>query len=261
MNSKKKKTKRKKIRKSYISTVAALMATATIIFCIHYLVFEARVFDLNGFKIEGLTMYSSEYIIEKANVVEGQKLYAIDLDEIEKTVEEEAYVKSCKASYYLPNKLNLDIVERKEKFSLTYGDEVIILDKDGYVLDGNYQDVELFPIESYSEVKYSLGEQIEIEGLRDFEKIYNLLEYTQSLEEKDKVSKLYIHEDNIVSVDTFYGMIIKFELDQEEKYSYDFGMTVLKERLILGEVVEGCLLDFTKGDRPIFSFGASNKGD
>ncbi len=254
---KRKKKVKRKIRKVYISTVAVIMAAVTVIFCANYLLNRTDIFNIAGFNIEGCKVYSYEYLIGKTGINIGDKLFSIDRKEIEKTLEKEIYVKECKVSYYLPNKVNIKITERKEKFLISHNDDTIIADENGFVLDGNYQNNELFPIESFAPVIYNVGEEVKIDGLHNFNKINELLKYSDSLSENDKIQKIYVYEDSIICLDTKYGMQIKFELNEDAYYSYNFGLAVIKTRLQEGEEIKGCLLDFTKGDSPVFSYGTN----
>lgn len=254
---KRKKKVKRKIRKVYISTVAVIMATVTVIYCANYLMNRTDIFNIAGFNIEGCKVYSYEYLIGKTGINIGEKLFSIDRKEIENILEKEIYIKDCKVSYYLPNKINIKITERKEKFLISYNDDTIIADENGFVLDGNYQNNELFPIESFVSVIYNVGEEVKIDGLYNFYEINELLKYSDSLSENDKIQKIYIYEDGIVCLDTKYGMQIKFELNDDANYSYNFGLAVIKTRLQEGEEIKGCLLDFTKGDSPVFSYGTN----
>ena len=254
---KRKKKVKRKIRKVYISTVAIIMATVTVVFCTNYFMYKTDIFNIVGFNIEGSKVYSFEYLVDKTGINIGDKLFLINRKEIEETLKKEVYILDCKVSYYLPNKVRLKITERNEKYLIYYNDDAIITDEYGYVLDGNLQNNELFPIESFTPVIYNVGNEVKIDGLYNFNKINELLEYSDSLIESDKIQKIYIYEDNVVCLDTKYGMQIKFELNEEANYSYNFGLTVIKTRLQEGEEIKGCLLDFTKGESPVFSYGAN----
>ena len=258
MKEKKRKKKiKRKIRKVYISTVAIIMATVTVVFCSNYFMYRSDIFNIVGFNIEGSNVYSYEYLIDKTEIKIGEKLFSVDRKKIEEILKNEVYVEDCKVSYYIPNKINIKITERKEKYLIYYNEDVIIVDENGYVLDGNYQNNELFPIESFTSVIYNIGDEIKIDGLYTFDKINELLQYSDSLSDSDKIQKIYIYDSNVVCVDTIYGMKIKFVLNEEVNYSYNFGLAVIKTRLQEGEEVKGCLLDFTKGDSPVFSYGTN----
>jgi len=254
---KRRKKVKRKIRRVYISTVAIILATVTVVFCANYFMYKTDIFNIVGFNIEGSKVYSFEYIVDKTGIIIGEKLFSINRKQIEETLEKEVYIEDCKVSYYIPNKVSIKITERKEKYLIYYNDDTIITDGYGYVLDGNHQNNELFPIESFASVIYNVGEEVKINGLYYFDKINELLKYSDSLSESDKIQKIYIYEDNIICVDTKYGMQIKFELNEEANYSYNFGLTVIKTRLQEGEEIKGCLLDFTKGDSPVFSYGTN----
>lgn len=248
-----KKKVRKKVRKIYITTVAIIMATVTLAFCFNYLINKTGMFDITGFNIEGNNVYSYEYLVSKMGIKLGDNLFSVNRKKIKEILKKEVYIEDCKVSYYIPNKINIKIIEREEKYLIKYNDNIIVTDKNAYVLDGNLQNNVLFPIESFAPVVYNIGEEINIDGLYNFDKINELLEHSNSLNEFDKVQKIYIHENNIISVDTNYGMEIKFELNNDEIYSYNFALEIIKLRLQDGDEVKGFIIDYTKGDNPICS--------
>lgn len=255
MNSEKKRKKkaRKKVRKIYITTVAVIMATVTLVFCFNYLINKTDIFNIIGFNIEGNNVYSLEYLVSKTGINIGDNLFSVNRKEIKEKLKKEAYIEDCRVSYYIPNKISIKIKERQEKYLITHNDEIIVTDKTGYVLDGNLQNNVLFPIESFAPVVYNIGEEISIEGLYNFNKINELLEHSESLNDIDKMQKIYIHNDNIVSIDTKYGMEVKFELNNDEVYSYNFALEIIKKRLQDGDEVKGWILDYTKGEHPVCS--------
>ena len=104
----KKKVKRK-VRKIYISTVAIILATVTVIFCSYNVMYKTNIFDIIDFNIEGNTVYSDEYLIERTGINLGEKLFSIDRKLIEEVLEREVYVENCTVSYFLPNKISIRI--------------------------------------------------------------------------------------------------------------------------------------------------------
>jgi cell division protein FtsQ len=250
---KRKKKVKKKVRKIYITTVAIILATVTLAFCLNYLINKTDVFNIIEFNIEGNNVYSFEYLVSRTGINLGDNLFSVNRKEIKKMLEKEVYIEDCKISYYIPNRINIKIIEREERYLITYNDNIIVTDKNAYVLDGNLQNNVLFPIESFAPVVYNIGEEIKIDGLYNFNKLNELLQHSDSLNDIDKIQKIYIHENNIISVDTQYGMEVKFELNDDEIYSYNFALEVIKLRLQNGHEVEGYILDYTKGENPVSS--------
>lgn len=257
----KKRNAKRRIKKVYISTVAIILATVTVVFCANYLMYKTDFFEITDITVQNSKVYSNEYIIKKSGINIGDQILKIDRKQIEQILENEAYVEKCKISYYLPDIVCINIKERQEKYLISYEDKTIITDMSGIVLDGNKQGNELFVIESYVEVKGELGKKIEFKNLDDFDKINELLNYSDSLDNIDKVQKLYIMDDNSITIDTKYETKIKMYLDNEIKYSYNFGLSIIKERLKNNEEVIGCLIDFTKGDSPVFSYSTKKEGE
>lgn len=250
---KRKKKVKKKVRKIYITTVAIIMATVTLAFCLNYLINKTDIFNIIGFNIEGNNVYSFEYLVSRTGIKLGDNLFSVNRKEIKEILKKEVYIEDCKVSYYIPNRINITINEREEKYLIKYNDDIIVTDENAYVLDGNLQNNVLFPIESFAPVVYNIGEEIKIDGLYNFNKINELLKHSDSLNDIDKIQKIYIHENNIISVDTQYGMEVKFELNDDEIYSYNFALEIIKLRLQEGNEVKGWVIDYTKGENPVSS--------
>lgn len=259
-----KKVKRKvkrKVNKVATSTVAFILATVTVAFCYNYFKNDTTFFNIKDIVISNNNMYSNDYLIDRADIQIGEKLFDIDRKRVEELLENEVYIKNCKVKYGIPNKIYININERKEKYLITFEDNIIVTDDLGTVLDGNRQNNELFPIESEMNIIYNIGEEIKIDGLSNFSKINGLLDFSETLDDIDKIQKFYIYEKSTIGIDTKYGLHIKMKLDDEMSYNYYFALALIKERLSSNQEVIGCGLDFTKGEGAVFTFGLMKKGD
>ncbi len=249
---KQRKRKKRKNKKLLVSTAAFIIAAVVVVFCIYYVYYETPYFQLVSIDIDGNLTYSDEYILEKSGIVIGEKLFDIDRIKVKENLENEVYVESVRVVYELPDKIFLDISEREEKYQVLFNNEFIVIDDKGIVLRTDMQKLDLISIESYVNVVYNIGDSIEIEDLENFEKIFELIEYLNYEYGSDTIKDFKIDINNSFSFETLYGTSVRIDLDQDTKYQVVFAMKIINERLNKNLTVTSGLIDFTKGDSPVY---------
>lgn len=249
---KKRRRKKKKIRKSFISTAAFLLAAVVVVFCIYHVVFKTDLFDVEGIDIVGNKSYENDYIIEKSEIELGEKIFKVHKNKVKENIEKEIYVKSAKVVYELPNRIYIEVVEREEKYQITYNNQYIVTDKDGIILNIYNEKSQLLSIESLTDVIYNIGDCIEFNGVDDAISIFDTLDYCISEFGSDTINKLTVLNENAVLLDTEYGTKIKINLEEDVKYQMTFAMKIITERLNNNLTVTCDLIDFTKGDSPVY---------
>ncbi|MBL4931050.1 FtsQ-type POTRA domain-containing protein [Clostridium paridis] len=76
-----------------------------------------------------------DYISGKLNAFKGKNIFSVKRQTIEEVIEKEAYVKEAKVSKKLPNKVSVDIIEKKPTFSIEDNGETYILDEEGKIIE------------------------------------------------------------------------------------------------------------------------------
>lgn len=249
---KQKKKKKKKFRKLFVSTAAFISAAVVIIFCIYYIYFEKDYFDLVEIRVTGNLMYNKDYIIDKSQIENGEKIFNIDRKRAKSILEDEIYVESARVIYELPNKILIELTERQEKYQILYNQEFIVTDDDGIVLRTGTEKNELLAIESLTDVLYNVGEKVQITGIENTNSIFQTVEYINSEFGTETVKSLKVGADNSFLLETEYGTFIKIKLEEDIKYQIVFAMKIINERLNNNMDVTNGLIDFTKGDSPVY---------
>lgn len=249
---KQKKRKKKKNRKLLVSTAAFIIAAVVVVFCIYYVYYETPYFQLTSIDIDGNLTYSDEYILEKSGIITGEKLFDIDRLKVKENLENEVYVETVRVVYELPDKIFLDIKEREEKYQVLFNNEYIVIDKKGIVLRTDMEKLDLISIESYGHVVYNIGDSIEIKDLENTEKLFELIEYLNNEYGSDTIKGFKIDINNSFIFETLYGTTVKIDLGQDAKYQIVFAMKIINERLNKNLTVAQGLIDFTKGDSPVY---------
>nr|WP_312578801.1 FtsQ-type POTRA domain-containing protein [Sedimentibacter sp.] len=249
---KKKRKRKRKIRKSFVSMVAFFSAAILIVFCIYHIAFKTEYLNIKGIDIAGNNSYDKDYIIEKSGLKLGEKIFKIDKTKVKENIEKETYVKSARVVYELPNRIYIELNERQEKYQIDYNSEYIITDNDGIVLNTYKEKSKLLGIESLTDVIYNVGDKIEFKGINDINTVFQTLDYCMNEYGEDTINKLTVLNSNSVLLDTKYGTRIKIDLQDDVKYQVSFAMEIITERLNNNLTVISDLIDFTKGDSPVY---------
>lgn len=251
-NKKQKKKKKKKFRKLFISTVAFVTAAVIVVFCIYYVYFETPYFEIVQVDVSGNLTYDKEYIIEKSDIELGERIFSVDREKVKERLEKEVYVESARAVYELPDRIYLDVKEREEKYQIFYNNEYIITDKDGIALKTSAEKIQLLTIESLTDVLYNIGNVVEFSGIADIKKIFDTIEYLNSEFGSETINGITAYIEDSVLIGTEYGTLIRIKLDEDIKYQVIFAMKIINERLNNNLTVTTGLIDFTKGDSPVY---------
>jgi len=251
-NNIRKKRKKRKNRKLLASTAAFITAAVVVVFCIYYVYYKTDYFNLIKITISGNSTYSDDYIIERAGIELGEKLFAIDRTSIRETLEKEVYIEDARVVYELPDKLYIEIREREEKYQVFYKGEYIIIDKNGIVLRTDIEKLNLITIESFTDVVYNIGDSIQFTGIESNERIFEAIEYLDKNFGYETIKSIKIDTNNSFLFETGHGTTVKIDLGEDIKYQIVFAMKIINERLNNNLTVSFGLIDFTKGDSPVY---------
>jgi hypothetical protein len=247
-----KKKKRRRNKKLMVSTAAFITAAVVVVFCIYYVYYKTPYFNLIGVDIDGNLTYSDEYIMEKSGIEVGKKIFEVDRSKVKENIENEVYVESVRVVYELPNKIFLDIKERVDTYQVFFNNEYIIIDKNGIVLRTCNEKLDLLTIESYTDVVYNIGDNIQFAGVENNEKVFNAIEYLNNEYGSDIIKAFNIELNNSFLFKTQYGTAVRIDLSEDINYQIVFGMKIINERLNNNLTVVTGLIDFTKGDSPVY---------
>lgn len=252
-NNKKQRKKRKKRNKRLlVSTAAFITAAVVIVFCIHYVYNKTPYFDLISVDMDGNLTYSDDYIMEKSGIERGKKTFDIDRRQVKTNLENEVYVENVRVVYELPNKIFLDITERADKYQVFKNNEYIIIDKNGIVLRTSIDKLDLLTIESYADVVYNIGDNIQFAGIESIENVFEAIEYLNNQYGSDAAIGCAVDLENSFLFKTQYGTTVRLDLSEDIDYQIVFAMKIIIERLNNNLTVSTGLIDFTKGDSPVY---------
>ena len=92
-------------------------------------------FDITGVEVIGNEKISKETILSLSGISLGDNLYRNKKETIQKNIKQEAYIESVEVKRVLPDKIQLQVKERKATFLLEYANSYFYMDNQGYILE------------------------------------------------------------------------------------------------------------------------------
>ncbi|WP_313344935.1 FtsQ-type POTRA domain-containing protein [Sedimentibacter sp.] len=249
---KKRKKKKRKFRKLFVSTAAFITAAVIVVFCIYYVYYETDYFNVAEVKIDGNFIYDNQFILDNSEIETGEKIFSVNRNDVKEKLQQHVYVEQARVVYELPNKIYIHITERQEKYQIYYNNNYVVTDKNGIVLKTDTINNELKTIESLTDVLYNVGEEIKFAGIDNVKSIFEAIDYIESEFDSETVTTFWVNKNNSVLLKTKYGTFIKMMLSEDVKYQSVFAMKIINERLNNNLPVFNGLIDFTKGDSPVY---------
>ena len=99
-----------------------------------YICISSSIFELKEIKLSGNEKLSKKDIIATSNLKLGGNLFQYNIEDIEKSISNNAYIKDVKVKRKMPDKLEINIIENKEDAIVKLGKNNIYIQNDGLIL-------------------------------------------------------------------------------------------------------------------------------
>lgn len=133
--------------------VVAVAAAAAILFL---------VFHVKTIEVVGVERYTPQQVVQLSGLKEGEQIFLADLEGAAERIRQDPYLQVLAIRRVLPNRIRIEIAERKEAAAISYQNLVVIVDHDGYVLSiGNRADLTgLIQVRGMREATYSVNQRL-----------------------------------------------------------------------------------------------------
>lgn len=176
------KKREKKNRRKKKSLLGKLLAFIGIIAGLA-IIASTSYFNVKSFEIAGNSYYTDEEILVMGNCKTGANIFwGINLKDIETRLEKDAYMADVKVKRALPDKIVVELDERKQVAAVVYGQHYVVIDSDGIVLRNTEVDPKVTHVHGLTISKIEVGQAIEVE---EKVKLRQTLEMLSIMESKD----------------------------------------------------------------------------
>lgn len=139
------------------------------------LVLLSPLFKVKEIEVSGNDKYSKEEICQKIGAATDINIFSFDYNNAKRILEKDAYIKSYSINSVLPDKINIEIVERKIRGYVPYMGAYLYIDEDGRVLESQKYYKEKLPIVvglKFEEFKF--GELLPVENIEELDIVVSL---------------------------------------------------------------------------------------
>lgn len=228
---KKKETKKRRIIKK------VLKWTSLIIVLLVALVFfmMSPLFNVTEITVVGNNGVSKETITSLSQIEIGSNIYKTSKEIIKKRIKENAYIESVEVKRKLPNKIELEVKERKTSYMLEYAGSFVYINNQGYILEVSNEKLDVPIIEGYTTniEELQAGNRLNKEDLIRLEIILKIAESKESNEILEKINRINIEDKQNYTL----------KMEEEKKTVYLGDATKLSSRMLYLKAV----LEDTKG--------------
>lgn len=194
--------KKKRKKKNYLLRFLIVVLVAGGAFASTF----SSLFLIENVTADGNAYYSDEEIMHMAGVDKGINLiWDVDKSDCVNALMESPYFAEVKVRRKLPKTLHFEITERKQIAAVVYGENYIVIDKEGTVLRKSDLDPKVTLLTGLTVSKLSTGNRIEAEEEVILETTLNMLDtmengdiYFKKIDVSRVIIKAYIYDTLIV---------------------------------------------------------------
>jgi len=192
---KKREKKDRKKRKSKVSLLAKLLITIAVLTGLYFFA-SSSFFNVTSFEVTGNSYYDDDEILTMGNCKTGGNIFwGTGCGDIKARLEKDAYMQKVKVKRILPDKIRIELTERKQTAAVIYDDNYAIIDGNSVVLRKSSVEPQIPVIHGLTISKLEIGQTIEVEEKVRFRQVMDIIKV---MEEYDMYfKKIAISESDV----------------------------------------------------------------
>lgn len=160
----------KKRRKSIIFLVMLLVCTIAFI-----VIFKTDLLTVKQIVINGNQQISKTKVEKDSGIILDNNIFKERMSRIQSNLLKNPYIQTVTVKRKLPDKIMIDIVERKEEAAIPFMDEFLIIDKEGMVLRSASTSGNLKVIKGLEFSNFMAGEILKVKDKRQLHKALEII--------------------------------------------------------------------------------------
>lgn len=158
-----------------------------------YFFFTSQLFNVDKIIVKGNERFTEESIVQISQVETGLNLFKLKSSKIASRLEKEPYIRDVKIKKKLPDKLIINVTERKACAFIKIDKDYVLIDDQGYVLERRNKKPKLTQLTGLNVKEDKSGEVIKVEQEKEFIDILTLLKVKS--QSKIPFKKIKLNED------------------------------------------------------------------
>lgn len=222
------KKKRKRRRSTLILVIIILVVGG-----ISAYLFTSPSFDIQEISVKGNELVSTQKIMQIAEVQRGENIFSKIGILMKVKLKQNGYIEDVFIRKTYPNKIEIEIRERKRNFQIKLDTEgYIYIDEQGYILEYSLEKLEI-PTIIGMDIKQNDIETLHRLDEKDLKKMENILqirEYCKNIEIADKIRQVQVEDEYIINLES-EGITINLGDASNLKNRMYFVNAILKQEI------------------------------
>lgn len=181
--------KKKRIKLMLKFTALLIIIIAGIIFAL-----VSPIFNIEEIEVSNNDQINTETIISLSQLNLGQNIFKFNKNKINKNIKTNAYIESVEIKRKLPNKVQIQIEERKQEYNVEFLNGYAYINNQGYILQISEEKQSLPTIQGISTPDEQIveGNRLNSEDLEKLEVIIQIMNICKNYELDSKVTNIDI---------------------------------------------------------------------
>jgi cell division protein FtsQ len=225
------------------------MLLLTIIIISVVFAFNSEFFYVDYIFVEGNNSLSYDQIVNSSMIDIRENIFRIKLSDSRKKIEEMPYIRKAYVKRKLPNKIYITVEEREVAYQFKILSTIVLLDKEGYVLELTEEQVENIPLFSGFDLgEIELGKSIFVNNSNEELSVFFNDDIILNTLKNVSILNYDSLKDN-VNIDLINGIGVAFGPLDNVKYKMKLLDKILMD--IEKKQIQCKLIIMNKGDNPI----------
>lgn len=181
--------KKKRIKLMLKFTVLLIIIIAGIIFAL-----VSPIFNIKEINVSNNNQINTETIISLSQLNLGQNIFKFNKNKVNKNIKTNAYIESVEIKRKLPNKVQIQIEERKQEYNVEFLNGYAYINNQGYILQISEEKQALPTIQGISTPDEQIveGNRLNSEDLEKLEVIIQIMNICKNYELDSKITNIDI---------------------------------------------------------------------
>lgn len=216
--------KKKRIKRMLKFTALLMIIIAEIIFAL-----VSPIFNIQEIEVSDNEQINTETIISLSQLNLGQNIFKFNKNKVNKNIKTNAYIESVEIKRKLPNKVQIQIEERKKEYNVEFLNGYAYINNQGYILQISEERQALPTIQGISTPDEQIveGNRLNSEDLEKLEVIIQIMNICKNYELDSKVTNIDISKKDEY---TLY-------LEEEKKTIYLGDKNNLSNKMLYVQVI------------------------
>lgn len=170
--------------------------------CLGAYLLTSPTFKIQEISIKGNEQLSKEKVEQIAEIKKGDNIFSKVGEVLKVKLKQNGYIEEAQINKKYPNKIEIEIKERKKRFQIkTEAEKYIYIDEQGYILDCSTEKLEITTIIGMDITEISNKKRLDEKDLNKVENILQILEECKKIEIADKITQIQVKDDYILELE------------------------------------------------------------